>query len=104
MVVAWLFAAPYALPWYDGLAFALLAMASWPVLEGFMVARVTILSLGYLPAREALRPEDLLWLKTLLRERVVPWSLLALTLALVWWAVSAGARARRPPASAAPPP
>ena len=104
MVVAWLFAAPYALPWYDGLAFALLAMASWPVLEGFMVARVTILSLGYLPAREALRPEDLLWLKTLLRERVVPWSLLALTLALVWWAVSAGARARRPSASAAPPP
>jgi hypothetical protein len=104
MVVAWLFAAPYALPWYDGLAFALLAMASWPVLEGFMVARVTILSLGYLPAREALRPEDLLWLKTLLRERVVPWSLLALTLALAWWAVSAGARARRPSASAAPPP
>jgi hypothetical protein len=104
MVVAWLFAAPYALPWYDGLAFALLAMASWPALEGFMVARVTILSLGYLPAREALRPEDLLWLKTLLRERVVPWSLLALTLALAWWAVSAGARARRPSASAAPPP
>ncbi|WP_433248520.1 polyprenol phosphomannose-dependent alpha 1,6 mannosyltransferase MptB [Streptosporangium sp. CA-135522] len=102
MVVAWLFAAPYALPWYDGLAFALLAMASWPALESFMVARVAILSLGYLPAREALRPEDLLWLKTVVRERAVPWSLLALTLALAWWAATAGARARRRPASAAP--
>ncbi|MER5323588.1 polyprenol phosphomannose-dependent alpha 1,6 mannosyltransferase MptB [Streptosporangium roseum] len=104
MVVAWLFAAPYALPWYDGLAFALLAMASWPALESFMVARVVILSLGYLPAREALRPEDLLWLKTVVRERAVPWSLLALTLVLAWWAARAGARARRRPASAAPRP
>ncbi|MFF3437906.1 polyprenol phosphomannose-dependent alpha 1,6 mannosyltransferase MptB [Streptosporangium sp. NPDC002721] len=104
MVVAWLFAAPYALPWYDGLAFALLAMASWPALEAFMVARVVVLSLGYLPAREALRPDDLLWTKTLLRETVVPWTLLALTAALAWWAARAGRRARRRPASAAPRP
>ncbi|WP_329088379.1 polyprenol phosphomannose-dependent alpha 1,6 mannosyltransferase MptB [Streptosporangium sp. NBC_01469] len=104
MVVAWLFAAPYALPWYDGLAFALLAMASWPALEAFMVARVVVLSLGYLPAREALRPDDLLWTKTLLREAVVPWTLLALTVALAWWAARAGRRARRRPASAVPRP
>ncbi|MFF0312551.1 hypothetical protein ACFYSC_34415 [Streptosporangium sp. NPDC004379] len=107
LVAAWLFAAPYALPWYDGLAFALLAMAggaSWPALETFVLARTVVLSLGYLPAREAMRPADLLWLKTLLRERVVPWSLLALTLALAWWAARAGARARRRSASAAPRP
>lgn len=104
MVVAWLFAAPYALPWYDGLAFALLALASWPALEAFMVARVVVLSLGYLPAREVPRPDDLLWTKTLLRETVVPWTLLALTVALAWWAARAGRRARRRPASAAPRP
>ncbi|WP_271215709.1 glycosyltransferase 87 family protein [Streptosporangium carneum] len=104
IVVAWLFAATYALPWYDGLAFALLAMASWPALEGFMIARVVVLSLGYLPAREAMRPEDLSWLKTVVRERAVPWSLLALTVALAWWAARAGARARRRSASAAPRP
>ncbi|WP_231647490.1 polyprenol phosphomannose-dependent alpha 1,6 mannosyltransferase MptB [Planomonospora sphaerica] len=99
IVVAWLFAAPYALPWYDGLAFALLAAApAWPALEGFVVARTAILSLGYLPAREALRPDDLLWLKTVVRQQVVPWSLLALTAALLWWAARAGARARRRPA------
>ncbi|MER5644802.1 polyprenol phosphomannose-dependent alpha 1,6 mannosyltransferase MptB [Streptosporangium sp. NPDC002524] len=103
-VVAWLFAAPYALPWYDGLAFALLALASWPALEAFMVARVVVLSLGYLPAREVPRPDDLLWTKTLLRETVVPWTLLALTVALAWWAARAGRRARRRPASAAPRP
>jgi hypothetical protein len=98
VVVAWLFAAPYALPWYDGLAFALLAAApAWPALEGFVVARTTILSLGYLPAREALRPDDLLWLKTVVRQQAVPWSLLALTAALAWWAARAGARARRRP-------
>ncbi|MEU4835383.1 polyprenol phosphomannose-dependent alpha 1,6 mannosyltransferase MptB [Streptosporangium sp. NPDC023615] len=104
VVVAWLFAAPYALPWYDGLAFALLAMVSWPALEGFMVARITVLSLGYLPAREALRPEDLAWMKTLVRERVVPWTLLAVTAALAYRAVRSARRARRPTASAAPPP
>ncbi|MBB2908781.1 hypothetical protein FHS43_000027 [Streptosporangium becharense] len=104
LVVAWLFAAPYALPWYDGLAFALLAMASWPALEGFMVARVTVLSLGYLPAREILRPADLEWTKTLLRETAVPWTLLALTAALLWWAVRAATRAHRRPGSAAPRP
>ncbi|MEV7012959.1 hypothetical protein [Streptosporangium sp. NPDC051022] len=104
IVVAWLFAATYALPWYDGLAFALLAMVAWPALEGFVIARTVVLSLGYLPAREAMRPEDLLWLKTVLRERVVPWSLLVLTVALAWWAARAGARARRRSASAAPRP
>ncbi|GHH65181.1 hypothetical protein GCM10017673_08800 [Streptosporangium violaceochromogenes] len=104
IVVAWLFAAPYALPWYDGLAFALLAMVSWPALEGFVVARTTLLSMGYLPAREALRPADLEWTKTVVREWAVPCSLLALTLALVWWAARAAAPGRRRPASAAPPP
>ncbi|MFC3984465.1 glycosyltransferase 87 family protein [Streptosporangium jomthongense] len=104
IVVAWLFAATYALPWYDGLAFALLAMVAWPALEGFLVARVVILSLGYLPAREALRPEDMLWLRTVVRQQVVPWSLLALTVALAWWAARSAARARRRSASTAPRP
>ncbi|GGS87415.1 hypothetical protein GCM10010156_52390 [Planobispora rosea] len=103
-VASWLLAAPYALPWYDGLVFALLALASWPALEGFMVARTTILSLGYLPAREPFRPEDLDWLKTAVRQQVVPWSLLVLTAALAWWAARAGGRARRRPVSGGPRP
>ncbi len=92
MVVAWLFAAPYALPWYDGLAFALLAIVPATALDGFVVARLAVLSLAYLPARQDGQPPDLGWLVTVVRAQVVPWILLALTVALVWWALSAGAR------------
>ncbi|MEW9530847.1 polyprenol phosphomannose-dependent alpha 1,6 mannosyltransferase MptB [Microbispora sp. NPDC049125] len=97
-VVAWLFAAPYALPWYDGLAFALLALVPASGVDAFMVARLGALSLAYLPARQAGQPYDLRWLVDVVREQVVPSLLLALTVALVWWAARAGARARRRPA------
>ena len=94
VVAAWLVAAPYALPWYDGLLFALLAMVPATALDGFAVARLAVLSLGYLPARQAGRPEDLEWLVTGVRATVVPWILLALTVALAGWAWRAGSRAR----------
>ncbi|MCT9931739.1 polyprenol phosphomannose-dependent alpha 1,6 mannosyltransferase MptB [Planotetraspora sp. A-T 1434] len=96
--VAWLFATPYALPWYDGLAFALLALVPWPALDGFMVARLAALSLAYLPARQYDQPSGMEWLVSVVRSQVVPWFLLALTIGLAWWAARAGARARRRPA------
>ncbi len=89
-VVAWLFATPYALPWYDGLAFALLAMIPATALDGFMVARLTVLSLAYLPARQADQPTDLGWLVSVVRSQVAPLILLGLTVGLVWWARSTG--------------
>ncbi|GAA1258446.1 hypothetical protein GCM10009677_06450 [Sphaerisporangium rubeum] len=97
VVVAWLFATPYALPWYDGLAFALLATVPATALDGFMVARVTVLSLAYLPARQQEQPADLGWLVTVVRGQVVPWILLGLTVALVVWAVRTGGRRRSRP-------
>ncbi|MDH2425701.1 polyprenol phosphomannose-dependent alpha 1,6 mannosyltransferase MptB [Sphaerisporangium sp. TRM90804] len=103
VVVAWLFSTPYALPWYDGLAFALLALAPVTALDGFAVARTAALSLAYLPARQAAQPPDLSWLGTVVRGQVVPWILLALTAALAWWALYA-ARGSTPRASAAPRP
>lgn len=102
LVTAWLLATPYALPWYDGLVFALLALVGGTALDGFLVARLTVLSLGYLPAREAGRPAELDWLVEAVRARAVPWALLALTAALAWWAYRAGARARTRPRSAVP--
>jgi hypothetical protein len=94
VVAAWLVAAPYALPWYDGLLFALLALVPATALDGFAVARLAVLSLGYLPARQAGRPPDLEWLVTVVRASLVPWVLLGLTAVLLWWACRVGRRAR----------
>ncbi len=104
VAVAWLFATPYALPWYDGLGFALLALVAWPGLEAFLVARLTVLSLAYLPARQAHQPDDLSWRVDVVRQWVAPSLLLALTIVLLWWAARAGGRVRTPPAPAAPRP
>ncbi|WP_283139619.1 polyprenol phosphomannose-dependent alpha 1,6 mannosyltransferase MptB [Rhizohabitans arisaemae] len=102
LIVAWLFAAPYALPWYDGLALALLALVPWSALDAFVVARLAVLSFAYLPARQADQPADLAWLVTVVRSQVVPLLLTALLIGLILWAVRAGARARRPSAPAEP--
>nr|WP_225311429.1 polyprenol phosphomannose-dependent alpha 1,6 mannosyltransferase MptB [Microbispora cellulosiformans] len=104
VAVAWLFATPYALPWYDGLGFALLALVAWPGMEGFLVARLTVLSLAYLPARQAHQPGDLWWSVEVIRQWVAPSLLLALTIALLWWAARAAGRVRTPRGSAAPRP
>ncbi|MDF5753002.1 hypothetical protein [Spongiactinospora sp. TRM90649] len=109
VVVAYLFTAPYALPWYDGLAFALVAMIPASALDGFLVTRLVALSLAYLPARVVDQPESLIWLRTVVRPQVVPWILLAVTAALAVWAWrsarrGAAAPAPTPPVSAAPRP
>ncbi len=103
LVVAYLFATPYILPWYDGLAFGMLALVTASALDSFVVAHLLVLSLAYLPARVDGVPGDLAWLSGELRPRLA-WVLLALTVALVVWAWRAAGRARRPRASAARPP
>jgi hypothetical protein len=96
-VVAWLFATPYVLPWYDGLAFALLALVPAGGLDAFLVARLSALSLAYLPARQLDQPPDLGWLVSVVRSQLVPSFLLVLTAGLLWWAAAgAGARGRMP--------
>ena len=104
LVVAYLFASPYVLPWYDGLAFGLLALVAASALDRFLVAHLLVLSLAYLPARVAEQPPDLEWLRTVVRSQVAPWALLALTAGLLWWAWRAAGPGRRTPGSAAPPP
>ncbi|WP_343955108.1 polyprenol phosphomannose-dependent alpha 1,6 mannosyltransferase MptB [Nonomuraea longicatena] len=106
LVVAYLFATPYILPWYDGLAFAMLALVGASAVDRFAAAHLVVLSLAYLPARvnPAAVPEDVEWLRTVVRAQVVPWALLALTAGLVWWAWRAAARARTRPTSTVRPP
>jgi hypothetical protein len=97
LVVAWLFAAPYALPWYDAFGWALLALLPWSAVDGLLLARTAALSLAYLPARDprvVRLPDGLSWLFTVVRPTIIPWALTAILGVLV-----ALAAWRRPPRS-----
>ncbi|MGH3229936.1 MAG: hypothetical protein ACRDOA_15415, partial [Streptosporangiaceae bacterium] len=90
VVLAWLFAWPYVLPWYDALAWALLPLlAAGTAGDGvgwLLLARTTALGFGYLPARQAdaVLPRGLSWLQPVVRHGVTPAVLAAAT---VWLAV-----------------
>jgi hypothetical protein len=51
LAVAWVLSAPYALPWYDAMVWAPLAVvgASW--VDGVLLLRLLVLSLAYVPGR-----------------------------------------------------
>jgi hypothetical protein len=96
LVLAWLFAWPYVLPWYDALAWALLPLvplasaagAGAGVVEGvcwLLLARAAALGFGYLPARQtdAALPSGLSWLQPVLRHVVTPAVLAGTTVLLV---------------------
>lgn len=106
LVLAWLFAAPYALPWYDAFGWALLALLPWSAVDALLLARTVALSLAYLPARDpqvVRLPEGLSWLFTVVRPTIIPWALTVILGVLV--ALAAVRRPRRPadrPAAAAP--
>ncbi len=103
LVLAWLFAWPYVLPWYDALGWALLPLVpvvSAPVVDGIgwlLLARTAALGFGYLPAREAdvTMPPGLTWLRPVIRHGVTPAVLAGATAWLVVLLVRTG-RARRP--------
>jgi alpha-1,6-mannosyltransferase len=85
IALAWLFAWPYVLPWYDGLGWALLALLPWSRLDWLMLARTTALAVGYLTATGAPLPAGLGWLETVVRTGVTPVILLACVVALIAW-------------------
>ena len=85
---AWLVAWPYALPWYDGLGWALLALLPWATLpwaalDWLLLARTAALAFGYLPARGIALPAGLGWLRSVVRTGVTPAALLAVAIILV---------------------
>lgn len=86
LVLGWLLVAPYALPWYDGFGWALLALLPWTRIDWILLAHTAALSLAYLPARAPARirlPDHLEWLFTVVRPTVIPWTLLAILTVLV---------------------
>ena len=81
--LAWLTAGPYLLPWYDGLAWALLPLLPWSGIDWFVTAQTGALAIGYLPAREVAMPAGTGWLETVVRTAITPALLLITAIALV---------------------
>ena len=89
LALAWLFAWPYVLPWYDALGWALLPLVplaaggAAEALAWILLARTAALGFGYLPARQAdaALPPGLGWMQPVIRHGVTP---AVLTAAMVW--------------------
>jgi hypothetical protein len=104
LVMAWLFAWPYVLPWYDALAWALLPLVPLAGgLEGIcwlLLARTAALGFGYLPARQTgvTLPRGLSWLQPVIRHGATPAVLAAATVLLVILMVRVRSPGRQVPA------
>jgi hypothetical protein len=84
LVLAWLLAWPYVLPWYDATAWALLALLPASGFDWLLLTRTTVLAFGYLPARATgiTIPGGLRWMEPVLRSAVTP-AVLAVLLAVL---------------------
>ena len=112
LALAWLFAWPYVLPWYDALAWALLPLV--PLVPGtavagvgwLLLARTAALGFGYLPARQtdAALPPGLGWLQPVVRHGVTPAVLAVATAWLVVLMVTRRVGADRPRGPSGHPP
>jgi hypothetical protein len=132
VVLAWLFAWPYVLPWYDALAWALLAwspaakglawspaakglpLAAWSPAGGdraageavgwLLLARTTALGFAYLPARasDVILPRGLAWMQPVIRHGITPAVLAAVTVWLMVLMLRTRRLRRREPAMPIP--
>ena len=98
LTVAWVLAAPYALPWYDALVWAPLALLPASRLDALLLARTFVLALAYVPGRAVtLLPVDLREVTLVYRADVAPWLVLALILTVAGMAATGRLRSRPAP-------
>lgn len=79
--LAYLLAAPYALPWYDATAWALLALLPASTFDVLLLAHTTVLSLAYLPGRDTPLPTALTTVTSAVRNDIAPYLLLGVVFA-----------------------
>jgi hypothetical protein len=74
LVLGWLFAWPYVLPWYDAFGWAFLALVPATQLDWLLLIRTCVLCLAYLPARSygVHLPQGLAWLQPVFRDGMAP--------------------------------
>lgn len=101
---AYSLAAPYTLPWYDLLAWAMLPAVAAGLLDGVLLARLLVIAAAYVPGRVLGVSADVEQLTLGVRRAVAPWLQLALWVATVVLALRAArpARSPRPPGDPAP--
>ncbi len=85
---AWVLTTPYALPWYDAMVWAPLAVmgAGAGLLDGVLLTRLVVLSLAYVPGRVVELSPRVGELTLGLRRHVAPWLTLAVFIAALAWA------------------
>jgi hypothetical protein len=72
LVLAYVLVTPYALPWYDGLAWALVVLVAASRLDLVLLAHTAALSLAYIPGRAVPLPSAVGSLTSALRDVVAP--------------------------------
>lgn len=98
LTVAWVLAAPYALPWYDALVWAPLALLPASRLDLLLLARTFVLALAYVPGRSVtFLPDDLRAVTLGFRADVAPWLVLAVLLTALALAATSHLRPRPAP-------
>jgi hypothetical protein len=84
VTLAYVLAAPYALPWYDALPWALLPLVAVSWRAWLLLAHTTVLSMAYLPGRDAVHLHGTLRVMTNgMRSVVAPLAIAALLLAVL---------------------
>jgi hypothetical protein len=84
---AYALAAPYALPWYDTLTWAILPLIAATELDGILLARLTVMAMAYVPGRVVAMSTEVETVTLGFRKLVGP-----LAAWLVWLAIAGVAR------------
>ena len=84
LVLAYVLVTPYALPWYDGLAWALVVVLTSSRLDLVLLAHTAVLSLAYIPGRDVPLPSAVDHLTGALRDTFAPTVLGLLVATLMW--------------------
>jgi hypothetical protein len=81
LTLAFVLTATYQLPWYDGTAWALMALLPASVFDGILLAHTTVLSLAYIPGRDVMLPIALARTTEAARSGIAPFLLMGV---LAW--------------------
>lgn len=105
---AWLLTTPYALPWYDAMVWGPLALlaagtAGAGTLDAVMLARLTVLTLAYIPGRVIGMSPDVEQFTLGFRREFAPWLVLIGLVAVVVWAVRPAVHRSEVPLDVQPP-